>query len=73
MVDTNEDYSNKAEAAAALIEAAIPDNPEILAIDSAWGLFKVEDLKPKLRAMGLTFFQASWALREAQRRHEEER
>ena len=51
------------------IAALIPEHPEIMGMDSAWDLFKVDgfkcdDLMPSM-------FQASWALEQAKASHKE--
>ena len=72
MTDTTQnaaadEYSSVAEKASERILALIPECPEILTLDSAWGLFKVEGFKCK--DLGLTLFQASWALNDAQKKY----
>ncbi len=57
---SGEQYASTAEKLKDRILALIPDHPEILELEDAWGLFKVEgfksdDLEPSL-------FQAQWAL-----------
>jgi len=70
---TSKDYANEADSAVALILKAIPGNPEILRMDSAWDIFKVEDLKRPIGDMGLSLYQAMWALRKAQQTYAEDR
>ncbi len=60
-------YTGAAEELAQRIHALIPTHPEILTMDSPWGLFKVEGFK--CDDLGPSAFQAGWALHEAQRRH----
>lgn len=43
----------------------IPTHPEILSLDDAWGLFKVEGFDCK--DLGPTLFQAQWALAKAKK------
>ena len=57
------DYDGTANELAKRITKLIPDHPEILKLETPWGLFKVpgfkcDDLAPSM-------FQAGWALRKA--------
>ena len=61
------DYETTADQLTARIVALIPAHPEILEIESAWDLFKIEgfdcaDLQPSA-------FQAGWALSKAKERY----
>jgi hypothetical protein len=64
---TNTDWSGYAATADVLVEritALIPEHPEILTMNSAWDLFKVEGFN--CNDIGPSLFQASWALKKAQ-------
>ena len=58
--DVNVHYVSSAEEFKRRIIAEIPNHPAILDMESPWDLFKVKSLKSK--DLGLTMFQASWAL-----------
>jgi hypothetical protein len=63
-------YSSTAECLKDRILSLIPDNPDILKIDSAWDLFKIndfncDDLQPSA-------FQAQWALTKAKQEYLEQ-
>jgi hypothetical protein len=60
-------YEETANVLVRRIEALVPEHPEILNLDSAWGLFKIpgfkcDDLQPSLA-------QASWALGSVRQKH----
>jgi len=62
---TPEQYSDTADKLVERIKVLIPERPEILDLEDAWGLFEIpgfqcEDLSP-------SYFQASWALGKAKR------
>ena len=57
-------YAETADILVDRIRALIPDHPEIMDLESAWDLFKVDGLN--CSDLGPSAFQASWALRKAQ-------
>ena len=58
-------YSATADKLTKRIIELIPTHPEILNLEDAWGLFKVDGFK--CDDLGPSLFQASWSLREAKR------
>ncbi len=60
-------YANDAEECVKRIIALIPEHPEILEMSDPFPLFKVEGFK--CDDLGLSLFQASWALRAAKERY----
>ncbi len=61
---TMETYSATADELTNRILALIPSHPEIMEMESAWDLFKVEGFDCK--DLGPSMYQAMWALRQAQ-------
>ena len=59
-----QNYEKTADELVRRISALIPTHPEIMELEDAWGLFKIEGFKCK--DLGPTLFQAGWALRKAQ-------
>lgn len=57
-------YEKTADKLTARIVALIPDNPQIMDMDSCWDLFKIESFK--CNDLEPSIFQANWALRKAQ-------
>jgi hypothetical protein len=53
------------------IEKLIPDNPQILELDSPWDLFKVEGFE--CSDLGPSLYQAGFALAKAKANYKEER
>ncbi len=60
-------YSAAAETLVGRILALVPKNPQIMAFESVWDLFKVPGFK--CDDIGPSLAQASWALAEAKRRY----
>lgn len=60
-------YTSTGEALKARILALIPTHPEILGLDSAWGLLKVPGFD--CTDLGPSLGQATWALSAAQREY----
>lgn len=58
-----EEYSGIANKLKDRILELIPERPEILELEDAWGLFKVDGFK--CDDLGPSLFQASWALQRA--------
>lgn len=56
------DYTSTADKLVEIIEALIPEHPEILTMDSAFALFKVEGFKEAIKGLDPSLAQAQWAL-----------
>ena len=62
-------YASTADRLVERIKALIPNHPEILELNDAWGLFKVDGFK--CDDIGPSAFQASWALAKAKELYNE--
>jgi len=63
---SEQQYQKTTETLVETIKKLIPGNPQILAMNSAWDLFKVPGFKIDDGPNGPSYAQAAWALSKAQ-------